>query len=272
MAYRSSQRRGGLGTYDPTADNLPCIDGEPYVYAGDDPVNSSDPSGMLPTGCGIGGSIQYLESHCGGWTTPTGYTADPKFVNWLEAEEGTCGAGWCDANGQCQIGYGHDAPFLGPCGSYDPPVEIAGKDVRPPLSSTEMSELLGQDVQGYGSLIVAEFPGDTQNQDDALTSFTYNLGKGECQTSACNTPCPPSACSWGPGHTLYDYLKSGGTNPGTITADFELYDQPTSLPGILSRRYDEAQMYLYGIYTHAPPSEEAAALFSSACTIEGGLA
>lgn len=35
-----------------------------FVYAGDDPVNETDPSGMLPTGCGMAGSLQYLEAHC----------------------------------------------------------------------------------------------------------------------------------------------------------------------------------------------------------------
>jgi hypothetical protein len=44
--------------------------GQAYAYASDDPVNEGDPSGMLPEGCGIGGSIQYLEAHCRG-SSPT---------------------------------------------------------------------------------------------------------------------------------------------------------------------------------------------------------
>ena len=56
--------------YDPSTDQFSSVDplvsqtAQPYAYAGDNPLNAGDPSGMLPAGCGVGGSIQYLEAHC----------------------------------------------------------------------------------------------------------------------------------------------------------------------------------------------------------------
>jgi lysozyme len=152
----------------------------------------------------------------------------------MQAEEGTCSASgsWCDANGQCQIGYGHDASSESPCYSA---FSQGGIEFTPPLSQSQQTELLFQDAQSVGAQVTAGMSVPLNpHEADALTSFAYNLGIGYLQ----------------PGHTLYDYLESGGNDPATITADFELYDQPTSLPGVLNRRYDEAQMYLYGIYTH----------------------
>jgi len=154
----------------------------------------------------------------------------------MQVEEGTCSASgnWCDANGQCQIGYGHDSSPSSPCGS---PFAQDGVEYWPPLSQSKQTELLTQDAQMVGAQVTATMSIPLNaHEADALTSFAYNLGIGYLAQ----------------GHTLYDYLEGGGRDPATITSDFELYDQPTSLPGILNRRYDESQMYLYGIYTHEP--------------------
>ncbi len=63
--------------YDPTTaqflsiDPLVAVTGEPYQYAGDDPVNGSDPSGLITTpACGgngpVGTSQQRLKQECAG--------------------------------------------------------------------------------------------------------------------------------------------------------------------------------------------------------------
>jgi RHS repeat-associated protein len=71
--------------YDPATGQFLSVDpalaetGQPYAYAGDDPVNEGDPSGLLPAGCGIGGSIQYLETHCASQpSTPSEPTSFPQ--------------------------------------------------------------------------------------------------------------------------------------------------------------------------------------------------
>ncbi len=165
----------------------------------------------------------------------------------MVTEEGSCSpsGNWCLANGFCQIGYGHDANFSpSPCVTGErTPITVNGVTFTPPLSQPAQVQILTLQLADFGQQVETDFNYQlSQNQADALVSFAYNL--------------PPGTL--GAGHTLYEYLINGGDNPSSITADFELYhfSGNTPLQGLFNRRCDEALMYLYGEYTHAPPANQ----------------
>ena len=176
-----------------------------------------------------------------GCLTGGAYSPDPQFIKWIESIEGTCSSNgsWCYVGPNCQIGYGHDANKQSPCESS---FAINGCEHSPPLSQTLQYDLLVQDLESYGSQVQGDFPGMkfSQNQMDALVSFEYNLPYNFL----------------GAGHTLGNYIRSGGSNASIITSDFEMYDRGSNdevESGLLKRRYDESQIYLYGNYTTAFP-------------------
>lgn len=235
-----------------SADPMLSSANQPYIYAGGDPVNNSDPSGMAYCP-GTTGETQCPDPYPG---PPAQYPLSSQFVQWVQVEEGSCSStgNWCYVQGQCQIGYGHDANPTSPC--HAPSVTDQLGNVLPvPMSQQNQFQLLMSDLGLYEQETSSAIPAAlTQDQTYALTDFAYKLGIGYLTRS----------------QTLFDYIVSGGSNPSTITSDFELYDQPASIdPGLLSRRYDESQMYLYGIYTHSPPPQSATVASESCVNLQG---
>jgi GH24 family phage-related lysozyme (muramidase) len=209
---------------------------QPYEFANNEPVDQSDPTGLSAAGLqGIGSTIGVQSQIFG------------EFWSWMKTEEGTCSATgkWCMANGQCQIGYGHDATTGQPCGSS---FTQDGEAYSPPLSGAKQGDLLSDDLSRDAKKVSQTFPIYLNPvQLYALTSFAFNLGTGYfAETSKlCGGPC-----------SLYDYIVGGGNNPGTITADFENYAHGPSGTdqGLANRRYDESLMYNYGEFVHTPYS------------------
>jgi len=86
----------------------------------------------------------------------------------LKQFEGLSLTGYLLGDGMCTIGYGIAVPV----------------DQRPDclewtITEEEAEEMLAQEVQAYANAVAEHFTRPlTQNQFDALTSFTYNVGKG----------------------------------------------------------------------------------------------
>jgi hypothetical protein len=129
--------------------------------ASDNPVNSSDLSGLAPpvlTGPGGGGSNG-------------SYVPSQQFIDWVQFYEGTCDSDglWCTVGSHWQIGFGHDwtgSPPIGGCGTINgilqcskPCLTIDGTTACPPLSSSQQVNLESQDLSGFGNTVNTELPG-----------------------------------------------------------------------------------------------------------------
>ncbi|HUC14776.1 MAG TPA: RHS repeat-associated core domain-containing protein [Acidimicrobiales bacterium] len=235
--------------YDPGTGQFMSVDpdlaetDQPYAYAADDPVNEGDPSGLYCAGT-VG------ETECPNPLPgpPVEYPISGRFVQWVAALEGTCSSSgqWCYVQGNCQIGYGHDAndlitPNVG-CGA----TSVEG--FRVPLSQPDQVQLLKQDLTWIEIRTAADIPAPlTSNQTYALTDFAYALGTGYfAETSPiCSGPC-----------SLFDYLTNAGVGnpPSAATASkvIQLFENYNSGGEDANRRYDEAILFLYGRYTVAP--------------------
>jgi len=212
--------------------------------AGDDPVNNSDPSGLYCAGAV--GETQCPHPIPG---PPAQWPISSQFNQWVQGFEGTCSSTghWCYVQGQCQIGYGHDSNNeVTPSVGCDAP-SIEGFSV--PLSQGNQVQLLQQDLGWYEQQTSNDIPAPlTKDQTYALTDFAYNLGTGywtSYSLTLCGGPC-----------SLYNYLASGGEGNAPSPADsaqiIQLFENYNSGGELANRRYDEAMLYLYGEFTHAP--------------------
>ena len=132
-------------------------------------------------------------------------------------------------NDPLTIGYGH--------------VIQDGEDYSNGISEEDAKRLLLQQIAQEYAPRVNRWAGTnnvqlSQQQFDALVSFVYNLG----DINDADTP------------TLARVVKSGNATPDEIKQAFGLYcvgaDGP--LPGLVLRRRDEADMFLYGDYRRKP--------------------
>jgi RHS repeat-associated protein len=251
--------------YDPASGQFTSVDpfvdqtGAPYSYGGGDPVVGVDPTGK---------AVQFGD----GAATASGYHPDSRFLQWIAQAEGTCsnGANWCTGyNGACQIGYGHDATSTPtPCASgARTPVSSDGVTFAPPLSEGQQTALLTSDLTVIGNQVKTLFGSLSlsQIQTDALVDFAYNLGIGVYYPSSGNNYAA----------TLLGFVGSGSTDAAGITRGFELFDKALDastgsyvvVPGLLNRRWQEAQIYLYGNFTHnpAPSTKGTRELASASC-------
>jgi lysozyme len=139
--------------------------------------------------------------------------------------EGFDGALYDDPGGNCTIGYGH-LVHAGGCNG-----DASENGFTNGLSSDEAKSVLQEDVmvseEAVRDLVKVKV---TQSQFDALVSLVFNWGKGNLGKS------PKIAML---NKELY-YETGQHFNVGPITSGGVVQ------PGLVTRRYQESQMFLYG--------------------------
>lgn len=155
-------------------------------------------------------------------------TLSKQAVKFLHGSEGYSAYIYKDQAGKNTIGYGH---LIRP-----------GEIFKEPMSEQDAMDLYNKDIKRFIDSVV-EFDKKyslnlTQNQFDALVSFTYNLGEN----------------FWKGDSKLKKILISGKYTNEELTKTFGLYHKVTekgvSKPsrGLYNRRIDEAEVFLYGDY------------------------
>lgn len=121
-----------------------------------------------------------------------------------------------DPVGHCTVGYG-ELLHLGPCTQADM--------ARPPMTPAEGRARLREKVKPYAAAVLANSPPLTQNQFDALTSLTYNIGQAGYIRSS---------------------VRRAVIGGGDVRAALMLYVKGTdgvTYPGLVRRRRAEADLY-----------------------------
>jgi peptidoglycan hydrolase-like protein with peptidoglycan-binding domain len=110
------------------------------------------------------------------------------------------------------------------------------------ITEDQAKELLKQDLQSAANSVIQYTKGVnlSQQQFDALVSFTYNVGAGD----------PARGIQGFSTSTLHKDVISGNASNEKITADFQAWDYCNGQPllGLWRRRTDEANMYTQGNY------------------------
>jgi lysozyme len=129
----------------------------------------------------------------------------------IKRSEGLRLTAYQDTGGVWTIGYGHTGP-----------------DVHQGLTITEAraDELLRADIMEAEGDVRRLCPVTTQNQFDALVSFTFNLGGGQLEKSTLRRL-----------HNEGKYAEAQGQFGRWIN------DNGRELPGLVTRRADEAELY-----------------------------
>ena len=128
----------------------------------------------------------------------------------------------CLAGGNNTIGYGH---------------EIKSSESYTEITEKKAQELLATDLKWFEDGINKNYSGKTtlsQNQFDALVSLGFNIGRGALVNSS-----------------IFKLAENGETDSKKILDAFLEFNSSDGivLDGLKKRRYDEAEMYLYGDYS-----------------------
>ncbi|MCJ1466255.1 hypothetical protein MMC07_004874 [Pseudocyphellaria aurata] len=235
--------------------NGPCsIDGTPGVCISTSSCSRSggsfrsgfcpkDPNNVkccIKPACGSGGNCRF-SSQCSGSTksglcpgpadfkcclaggggpspgsggTSTSHSLSAHGVQFIEGFEGWNPNFYRDSAGVKTIGYGHACQPASSCNS-----------IRAPISRATGDELLRQDAAGFVSCVNREITvALTQNQFDALVSFTYNLGCGNLKDLA-------------PALNAHDFAKATAQMKQYVHAGGKV------LNGLVKRRQAEVDLF-----------------------------
>lgn len=155
-----------------------------------------------------------------GSTTDNGIGVSDALVSFIKSWEGSYANWYNDCGGTPTIGYGHTGALP--------------SEYTPPLSDTQQTSLLEDDLGSYISAVRSQFSGVTLNQHqfDALVDFAYNLGPGALNKS-----------------TLKQDIIAGADS-GKLKQDFEAYSHVGSklVTGLLHRRDAEWAMFCNAQY------------------------
>jgi lysozyme len=97
------------------------------------------------------------------------------------------------------------------------------------ITLAQAEDLLKADVAVFGIYLNGVFPALNQNQFDALVSFTFNEGLGNFEAS-----------------TLFKLLKVGDFTAAADQFGRWIYSEHKVLPGLITRRAAERDLFLKG--------------------------
>jgi len=142
-----------------------------------------------------------------------------KGIEQIKSFEGFRSMPYQDVVGKWTVGYGHLM------------IPGDGTVVGSPITMGQATELLRKDLHTAEEAVNSCGVELTQNEFDALVSFTYNLGVGAFQRS-----------------TLLKLLKTG--NKLSASGEFPKWSMAggKEVPGILRRRHAEQDCFLHSTY------------------------
>lgn len=146
-------------------------------------------------------------------------------IGFLTRHEGLKLKMYNDPAGHATIGYGH-LIHKGKINGSEPEVFQKG------LTKQEAFDLLKSDLTKFEKIVEDSVKVPlTQNQFDALVSFTYNVGEGNFRSS-----------------TLLKKINSGDFEKAAREFHRWKYSDGKVLPGLVNRRAQEAKLFAYGTY------------------------
>lgn len=239
--YLASQNFSGIIGVDRNSILLDPQQLNSYSYVRNNPITNSDPSGQfsIPSLATI---KSFLVSMYGGpkiayapspeqlgtpkvtqKTTSKVTDVSQKGLDFIAKKEVFVPKTYPDAVGKITVGYGH--------------VVLPGENFDSGLSKSQAWSLLEKDSQKFVNVVNKSITVPlNQNEFDALTSFSFNLGQLSSTSS------------------IYQTINSGTKDPEKIKNVFGLYNKGRIngkyevLPGLVNRRADEANLFLYGKY------------------------
>ena len=153
----------------------------------------------------------------------TEYTTSQPMRLMIEQWEGLRLEPYADAVGVPTIGYGH-----------------TGEDVQldaDPITQEQADQLLEADLKRFEDAVNGMVSDDTsQQQFDAMVSFSYNLGEGALR-----------------GSTLLRMHNAGDWSGATQQFGMWVHAGGRTLPGLVRRRHGEAMVYANGDYGQGGP-------------------
>jgi RHS repeat-associated protein len=203
-----------------------------YVYATNDPVDLSDPSGNEIDAIGalsISGSLDSISVVNVSLVIAEGIrqatTLSEQGLKFIAIEEGLVTHLYNDLAGHCTIGYGH-LVSLNKCSQ-----SAEAAQYKMGITKTAAQNLLWQDAQDtiqdvrtYTSVALA------QKEFDAITDFVFNEGPGNYQISDLRKTLNQGLYSLVP--PLFFHFTRAGKYPNALR----------------SRRQDEADLFTSGVY------------------------
>lgn len=203
-------------------DSRPVIEGDGSVTLASDELTFEQ---------SVAASIAYTVVPLGSSPVPVPrtatLTASPRVVDFIKSFEGFRPTLYDDAAGHCTIGYG-TLVHLGPCNG-DPSEAPFKAGITEPRASELVRERLREFEREVNDRVTTEL---SQQQFDALVSFTYNVG----------------TANFG-GSTLLRKLNTGDYDAVPVELVKWVYAGKRKLPGLVRRREAEARMFEAGDYS-----------------------
>jgi RHS repeat-associated protein len=183
-----------------------------YHYAGNNPIKYVDPTGMLDMKTSSYG-IDFITSYEGGFRANIYDAQNPSRV-YVAGEEGD----WT-------IGFGHKLTEE----------ELSNGTYDNGITEETAKSLLASDLSWFEQGVNVNFEGSdiSQNEFDALVSLGYNIGRSRLVRSQ-----------------IFADSENNVSDELTILSDFRQFTKGGGnyMEGLDKRRYDEAELYLYGDY------------------------
>lgn len=166
---------------------------------------------------------------------PTRKTASQRCLQLIKSFEGICDGDpttvnldpYLDPVGIWTIGWGHAIRVNGRFLKGPADKALAYSIYPGGITLAQAEVLLANDVGADEIYLNAVFPNLTQNQFDALVSFTFNVGLGEFETS-----------------TLYKKIKAADIAGAGGQFGRWIYSEGKVLPGLVKRRAAERDLFL----------------------------